>query len=207
MNDAVEVQRPVALNRARAWRVTAWIVCIVAVDQGTKSWVATALGDGLARDVIGTTVQFELTRNSGAAFSRFQGYTPVLAVLAVGIAVVLVRTLRRTTDRLTVIGLVMVLGGAVGNLGDRFFRSPGFLSGHVVDFVKVGSFPLFNVADSCVTIGAILIGARSLVSERLAKGGNTNVDMSAEANTANGRDVVGGSEGRKPSGSEPDVNA
>ena len=55
------------------------------------------------------------------------------------------------------IGYVLVLGGALGNLTDRFFRSPGFLRGHVVDFVAVGRFPVFNVADSCITIGAILL--------------------------------------------------
>ncbi len=50
-----------------------------------------------------------------------------------------------------------MLGGALGNLCDRIFRSPGVLAGHVVDFVKVGSFPSFNVADSAITIGAILL--------------------------------------------------
>jgi len=56
----------------------------------------------------------------------------------------------------------LVLGGALGNLVDRFVRSPGFLRGHVVDYVKVGWWPLFNVADSCITIGAILLVVRAL---------------------------------------------
>jgi signal peptidase II len=56
-----------------------------------------------------------------------------------------------------VIALSMVLGGALGNLLDRIFRAPGFLRGHVVDYVSVGSFPSFNVADSAITIGAVLL--------------------------------------------------
>ena len=69
----------------------------------------------------------------------------------------LVRAVQRARDRLTVVALSLVLGGALGNLVDRLTRSPGFLRGEVVDYVKVGSFPSFNVADSCVTIGAILL--------------------------------------------------
>jgi len=53
--------------------------------------------------------------------------------------------------------LSLVLGGALGNLIDRLFRAPGFLKGAVVDFVHVGSFPTFNVADSAITVGALLI--------------------------------------------------
>ena len=61
-----------------------------------------------------------------------------------------------------VIGLALVLGGALGNLMDRIFRSPGFMRGHVVDFVAVGWWPVFNLADSCITIGGILLVVRSL---------------------------------------------
>ncbi len=56
-----------------------------------------------------------------------------------------------------VVGLSLVLGGALGNLSDRVFRDPGFLRGAVVDFVSVGAWPTFNVADSAITIGAVLI--------------------------------------------------
>jgi len=67
-----------------------------------------------------------------------------------------------------IVALTLVLGGALGNLCDRIFRSPGFLRGHVVDFVAVGWWPVFNVADSCVTIGAILLIVRSLRPPRPA---------------------------------------
>ena len=96
-------------------------------------------------------------RNSGGAFSLFTNATIVLALLAIVLSVVLVRAVQRARDRLTVVALSLVLGGALGNLLDRITRSPGFLRGEVVDFVHVGSFPSFNVADSSITIGAILL--------------------------------------------------
>ena len=137
------------------------ICAIVAIDQLTKIWAVAALADG-PKHVIGSTVEFDLTRNGGGAFSRFQGMTPVLAVGAVVLTLVLARVLRRTTDRVLVIGLTVVLGGALGNLVDRFARAPGVLRGHVVDFVKVGWWPVFNFADSCITIGAVLLIIRSM---------------------------------------------
>jgi signal peptidase II len=83
-------------------------------------------------------------------------------VLAIVIAILIARTLRQTRDRWMLVGLVLVLGGALGNLVDRLARSPGFLRGHVVDFVAVGWFPVFNVADSCITVGAIILVVRML---------------------------------------------
>jgi len=144
------------------------IATIVAIDQLTKIWAVAALSDGPVR-VIGQTVEFELTRNGGGAFSRFQGMTPVLAVGAIIVTVVLARVLRRTTDAVLVVALTLVLGGALGNLVDRFARAPGFLRGHVVDFISIGWWPVFNVADSCVTIGAVLLIARSLRATRVAE--------------------------------------
>jgi signal peptidase II len=144
-----------------------WVVAalgtIVAVDQLTKAWAVHALADG-PEHVIGDFLVFELARNSGSAFSRFQGYTPVVAVLAIVIALFIARSLRQATDRATLVGLVLVLGGALGNLGDRIARSPGFLRGHVVDFIAVGWWPVFNVADSCITVGAIVLIVRTLLA-------------------------------------------
>jgi signal peptidase II len=146
---------------ARGWWIIGVLVAIVAADQLTKSWAVSSLADG-PQNLIGHTVRFELARNSGSAFSRFQGYTPILAVLAIGIAFFIARAVHRTTDRWVMVALVLVLGGALGNLADRFARSPGFLRGNVVDFVGVGWFPLFNVADSCITIGATILIVRTV---------------------------------------------
>ena len=142
------------------------IAAIVAIDQLTKIWAVAALSDGPVH-VIGESVELELTRNAGGAFSRFQGMTPLLAIGAVFVTFVLARVLRGTTDRVLVVALTLVLGGALGNLVDRFVRAPGFLRGHVIDFVSIGWWPVFNVADSCITIGAVLLIVRSLRVSRL----------------------------------------
>lgn len=143
------------------------------LDQLSKLWAVRELVDAPVT-VIGDDIGFALTRNTGSAFSLFQAFTPLLAVVAIGVAVLLVRAVRRTRDTLMVIGLSLVLGGALGNLADRLFRSPGFLKGAVVDFVHVSSFPTFNVADSAITVGAVVIviwAVRTdLLEQRAARG-------------------------------------
>jgi signal peptidase II len=129
---------------------------VVAADQVTKTWAVRSLRDGPV-EVIGEFAEFRLSFNSGAAFSLFTGQTPFLAVLAIGITVALVWILARTHSTGMGVGLGLLLGGALGNLGDRVFRAPSFLHGQVVDFISVGTFPTFNVADSAITIGAVVI--------------------------------------------------
>jgi signal peptidase II len=140
------------------------IAAIVAVDQLTKAWAVAALSDGPVH-VIGDTVEFELTRNGGGAFSRFQGMTPVLAVGAIVVTFVLFRVLRGMTDSVLVIALTLVLGGALGNLVDRLFRSPGPLRGEVVDWIQLPHWPIFNLADSAIVVGgciAVLLSTRGV---------------------------------------------
>lgn len=134
------------------------VVGVVALDQATKAWAVSALAEH-SKHIIGNTVELELGRNTGSAFSMFTGFTPLLALVALGVAFVLARAARRSQDLWTVCALSLVLGGALGNLGDRIFRSPGFLHGAVVDFVRLGWWPVFNVADSAITIGALLLVA------------------------------------------------
>jgi signal peptidase II len=165
-NGVAETRGRVPSRSRTAWVIAA-LASIVAVDQLTKAWAVNALADG-PKHVIGDFLVFDLARNSGSAFSRFQGYAPVLAVLAIVIALFIARSLRQATDRWTLVGLVLVLGGALGNLGDRVARSPGFLRGHVVDFVAVGWWPVFNVADSCITVGAVLLIVRTLLAPSAA---------------------------------------
>ena len=142
--------------RLPRWTSPAIVATIVVLDQVTKSWIV-ATHSLAPLEIVGNDIEFRVARNSGGAFSTFTNATIVLAVLAIGLSIWLVRTLRRSTDRATVITLSLVLGGALGNLADRVFRSPGVLRGHVVDFIKVGSFPSFNVADSAITVGALLL--------------------------------------------------
>lgn len=135
------------------------------LDQATKAWAVTVLADGPV-SIIGRDVELRLSRNAGSAFSLFRGFTPLLAVLAVLIAAVLVRAVRRADDLVTLVPLALVLGGAVGNFIDRAVRPPGFLSGKVVDFVRIGAWPTFNVADSAITVGAVVLALGAFVPNR-----------------------------------------
>jgi signal peptidase II len=147
---------------------TGIVLAVVAADLATKIWAVAELSDGPIH-LIGHTVSFQLARNTGGAFSLFQAFTPLLAIIAGCVAYILVRTVRRTSDTLLVVALSLVLGGAIGNLIDRVFRTPGFLHGAVIDFVDIGRWPTFNVADSAITIGAVLVvvwSMRSTARER-----------------------------------------
>lgn len=114
-------------------------------------------------DIIGETVRLRLIRNSGAAFSMATGYTWVLTLVAIGVVVAIIRYAGRLRSWWWVAGLGLILGGALGNLTDRIFRAPGPLRGHVVDFISVGWWPVFNVADSAVVCGAVLLVGLTLL--------------------------------------------
>jgi len=128
------------------------VVVVVVVDQLSKWWAVTRLADGSIH-VIGT-LDLELSRNTGASFSLFQGEAFVLVPVAVVlVAVLLVMAWRApTVGRAAILGLI--LGGALGNLADRFFRND---HGAVVDFVALHFWPTFNVADASIVVGCILL--------------------------------------------------
>jgi len=98
-----------------------------------------------------------LSSNSGMAFSRGRGLGPVIGVLALVIIVVFVLKLRSVKGSLATVASGLVIGGAVGNICDRIFRSGGFLRGEVVDFIDFQWWPVFNVADMAITIGGVLL--------------------------------------------------
>ncbi|CAN5417365.1 signal peptidase II [soil metagenome] len=135
---------------------------VLALDVVTKVLAVRLLTPGQPVPIIGDTVTWTLVRNSGAAFSMATGYTWVLTLVATGVVVGIVWMGRRLVSPWWALGLGMILGGALGNLVDRFFRSPGPLRGHVVDFLSIGWWPVFNVADPAVVGGAILLVALSL---------------------------------------------
>lgn len=147
--------KPVAPGRARLVRPLIVAGVIALADQATKSLAVSRLDDGPYR--LGAGIELRLSRNPGSAFSLFQSRTVVLALLAVALVMVLVRLTGKAENPAASIGLSLVLGGAIGNLSDRVFRTPGFLRGHVVDFIKVPHWPSFNIADSAITVGAIVL--------------------------------------------------
>jgi signal peptidase II len=135
---------------------------VLMLDIVTKVLAVKLLPPGQPVSIIGDTVTWTLVRNSGAAFSMATGYTWVLTLIATGVVVGIFWMGRRLVSPWWALGLGMILGGAMGNLVDRFFRAPGPLRGHVVDFLSVGWWPVFNVADPSVVGGAILLVVLSI---------------------------------------------
>lgn len=127
------------------------------LDQLTKWWVVSALPRGEQFPVIPGALWWQHIRNSGAAFSLGPDITWVFTVVMAVVVVLISVRLRRVRDRWWALGLGLVLGGAAGNLTDRLFREPGFGHGHVVDFIAVPHFAIFNVADCGVVVGIGLI--------------------------------------------------
>jgi signal peptidase II len=131
-------------------------IAAYALDIGTKQWALSALAD---RDisVVGDVLVLHLTHNPGAAFSTGTQFTVALSCLAVvAVAAVLVFSVRLASP-LWSVGLGLLLGGVGGNLTDRVIREPGVLRGHVIDWLMLPNWPVFNVADMCI------IGAASVI--------------------------------------------
>ncbi|MBK0867301.1 signal peptidase II [Saccharopolyspora sp. HNM0986] len=141
---------------------------LLAADVLTKVAAVAALEDQPPARLFGGAVYLVLVRNPGAAFSLATGMTWLLALLAIVVVGVILWLAPKLRSTGWAIGLGLVLGGACGNLVDRLFREPGFLRGHVVDFVSLfapdGSvWPVFNVADSAIVCGGVLVVLMSLL--------------------------------------------
>lgn len=144
------------------------IAAVVVADQASKNWALNSLSDGRTIDLV-WTLRFNLVFNSGMAFSQGQGLGRLIGLLAIGVAVWLWFSLRKATSRLSVIGTSMLIGGALGNVVDRLFRGEKWLAGAVVDFIDLQWFPVFNIADSAVTVGAVMLIVASVATSRKAQ--------------------------------------
>ncbi|GLZ53378.1 signal peptidase II [Actinomycetospora sp. NBRC 106378] len=158
--DAGEPDRAAPPTRRRLPLLVAVAVFVLVVDLVTKIAIVATMVDGQRIPLLfGDTVSLVLVRNPGAAFSFATGMTWLLTLVAVAVVIGIARFARRMRSRGWAVALGLVLGGALGNLIDRFFRGPGPLQGHVVDFVSVGWWPVFNAADSAICLGgALLVG-------------------------------------------------
>jgi signal peptidase II len=108
------------------------------------------------------------SRNPGAAFGiGGTSSTIVFTAIAVGVIIFIVRTARQIYSLPWAIALGLLLGGAMGNLTDRIFRSPGPLRGWVVDWIQLPHWPVFNLADSSITCGAVLMVLLAAQGRRL----------------------------------------
>jgi signal peptidase II len=102
------------------------------------------------RKLLGSVLQLTLVRNPGAAFSFATGFTVIFSILAVVVIATVIRFASVLTSRGWMLTAGLLLGGVLGNLTDRIFRSPGFLTGHVIDWIQLPHWPIFNIADIAI---------------------------------------------------------
>lgn len=127
------------------------------LDLGSKALVVAKLEHHAPIEVIGSLLRLEVIRNRGAAFSIGEALTIFLTIIAAIVIVVIIRIARKLYSLPWGIALGLLLGGAFGNLTDRIFRTPGVFEGAVVDFIAPAHFAVFNLADSAIVCGGILI--------------------------------------------------
>ena len=154
-------EQTVAPPRRRLRLLLTVAAVILVVDVVTKVLAVKLLTPGVPVSIIGDTVTWTLVRNSGAAFSMATGYTWVLTLVAMGVVVGIIWMGRRLVSPWWAVGLGMILGGALGNIVDRY------RFGYVVDFADfhIGEFRpflIFNVADAAITVGVVILLARAL---------------------------------------------
>lgn len=167
--NAPEASSPEVLDHQPRGRSAALVAALVVVagagyaaDQLSKAWVVAHLEFGVPEDVPIPLIQFRRTSNPGAAFSLATNATWFLTIVAIVVIAATIWAARRLRSRGWAAALGLLIGGALGNLTDRFFREPGGGKGHVVDFLQftrfpVIDFPIFNVADICIVSAAGLI--------------------------------------------------
>lgn len=148
----------VADRRARSRR---WILLlslsILAFDQSSKWWAVEYLETRGPIEVIGELLRFNHTTNSGAAFNIASNATVFLTVFALLVTAGLIIFARKVVDLRWAIGFGVLLGGVLGNLTDRILREPQLLHGHVVDFIQIPHWPIFNIADIAITTSGFWI--------------------------------------------------
>jgi signal peptidase II len=137
-------------------------VSVVGADLITKHWALGRLSDGRTIDVL-WTLRFNLHFNTGIAFSQLTGFGVVVGVAAVFVAAGLLFWSTRQPSSVMRFAVGLIVGGAIGNILDRLFRDAGWMRGAVVDFIDFQWFPIFNVADIGVTVGAGLLVLGSLL--------------------------------------------
>ena len=132
-------------------------VLVYAADLITKLLAVAKLENAPSKHIVGTFFQLDFTRNGGAAFGIGVGMTIVFTVLSMVVIAVVLRTANRLGSAWWALVFGLVLGGALGNLTDRLFRSPGFMRGHVVDFLHLKDWPVFNLADTAFCIAGAIV--------------------------------------------------
>lgn len=142
------------------------LTVVAAVDQLVKQIMLHNLVEGVPVPVIGNWFRLLLLFNPGAAFGMGQDATWLFTTIQLAFVVGTVAAAFFVRDRPAAVGLALIGGGALGNLVDRLFRDPGFWFGHVVDFISVGNFAIFNLADAAINVGVFVFVVAILTEER-----------------------------------------
>ncbi len=158
---------PVASPRRRLHLLIGVGAVVLIADVISKQLVVAHLSNRPPVTVIPSVLDLELTRNAGAAFGLAAGATIIFSVVAAAVVVFIARASRRLGSAGWAWALGLLLGGALGNLGDRLFRAPGPLRGHVVDWIHLHHWPVFNLADSGIVIGGLIAVLLSMRGIRL----------------------------------------
>ena len=145
------------MARRRAGLLFGVALIAYALDQVTKVLAVARLEPGVQRPFAGELLQLHLIRNPGAAFSLGTGSTVVFTVVQTAVVIAVVVVARRVRCTAWAVGLGLLLAGAAGNATDRYLRAPAVGRGHVVDFLELPHWPIFNLADSSVVVAAVLI--------------------------------------------------
>ncbi|CAB4960640.1 MAG: signal peptidase II [Actinobacteria bacterium] len=132
----------------------AWAIWLT--DLATKSWALAYLDSRNPVKIIGSFLQLTLIKNSGAAFSLAEGATVLFSIFACFVVAAIAYFAPKLTSKGWSIVLGLALGGILGNLSDRIFREPGFFTGHVIDWIELPNWPVFNVADSAIVVAAAI---------------------------------------------------
>ncbi|MFF8385431.1 signal peptidase II [Streptomyces kanasensis] len=148
-------ERPEGRRRVVALAAVALVAYLL--DLGSKMLVVARLEHHDPIVVIDGLLEFRAIRNPGAAFGIGEAFTVIFTVIATAVIVVIVRLARKLYSLPWAVALGLLLGGALGNLTDRIFRSPGVFEGAVVDFIAPAHFAVFNLADSAIVCGGFLI--------------------------------------------------
>jgi signal peptidase II len=167
-------------NERRRLRLLVALIAVAGLtaDLVTKIIAVTHLEPLASVRLLGGLLTLRLIRNPGAAFSQGQRFTYVFAIAGIIVlAFVIIKLVPRIGHPAWAVAIGLLCAGVAGNLTDRLFRPPGPLRGHVIDFLELPHWPIFNVADMCITAAAIMIMFLSIVKgisitgERHGRGG------------------------------------
>ncbi len=185
MNAAPPASEPGHASRIPARFGLVMLLCTLVAyifDQLTKGWVVSTMSEGQVTQVLPPLLTWRFIRNPGAAFSIGTEYTWVFTIIMVVVATAIVLQVRKVASWGWSVALGLVLGGALGNLTDRLFREPSFGQGYVVDFIALPNFAIFNIADSAVVSGVVLICILTL--RGIGMDGRRSTDVEPAAPTA-----------------------